>query len=125
MANIEFLSAKVEEHPQYYDFTKNELLGDCPGMVKLNYDPFPDKQLTDVVRREIIARKLVLQAKLKGDVFDIRPGVAVPYEGRSFAVISSNIKFGDSTADIEAEVFLTPPEPMKSLAALRESLAAR
>jgi hypothetical protein len=132
MAKVEMVSAKVEEAPEYFDFTKNDLVGDCPGMAKLDYDPFPDKALGDVVRREIIARKLVLRATIKGDfegVNAIRPGAAVTHEGRAFAILRSQMKVNTAgntaTADIEGQAFLTRAEPLKALAALRECFAKK
>src|ERR1035441_6973553 len=125
MGTIEILSESVEEQPHYFDFTKNDFVGLRPGMATLNHDPFPDKTLKDVVRTEIIARKLVLHIKLKGDVFHVRPGFALKHKGHDFSVIRSEIKIdteGDnSIAEVQGEVFLSKPEPMKILAQLREA----
>jgi hypothetical protein len=127
MARIEIITARTEERPQYFEFTKNYFMGEWPGMVKLDHDPFPDKKPNEVVRTEIISRKLVLHAILKGDVIGVRPGVALPYEGRNFAVISSEIQIGtqddNSLAEVEAEFYLSPPEPMKVLAQLRRAFS--
>jgi HJR/Mrr/RecB family endonuclease len=115
---------KIEEVPHFFDFTKNDFIGDCPGMATLPHDPFPDKKVHDIVRREEIARKLVLHAKLAGDVIDIRPGVCVKIEGKDFAVTAARIAINtendqESTSEIEGEHFLTPPEPLKFLAKWR------
>lgn len=129
MGNIEIVSESVEEQPHYFDFIKNDFIGTCPGMATLNYDPFPDKQIKDVVRTEIIARKLVLHVRLKGDVLHIRPGIVLKHKGHDFAVKKSVIhidtKGDNSIADVEGEAFLAPPEPMKILAQLRQALAKR
>lgn len=125
MGKIELVSARTEECPHYFEFTKNDFMGDCPGMAKLDHDPFPDKKSNEVVRTEIVARKLVLHAKVKGDVLGMRPGMAISFEGHDFAVTSSEIKIdteGDnSIAEVEGEVFLSHPEPMKVLAQLRRA----
>ncbi len=125
MGRIELVSARTEEQPQYFDFTKNDFMGECLGMAKLDHDPFPDKKPYEVVRTEIVARKLVLHAKVKGDVLEMRPGMSLSFEGRDFAVTSSEIQIDtegdDSIAEVEGEVFLSPPEPMKVLAQLRRA----
>jgi len=128
MANIEVISKHIEEVPHFFEFTKNDFVADCPGMANLDYDPFPDKKPQDVVRKEIIARKLLLHATLKGELMDIRPGVRITIAGHDFAVTSaeSNISIQndqDSTVEVEGQAFLTSTEPLKLLAQLREALA--
>jgi hypothetical protein len=129
MSKIEIISESVEECPHYHDFIKSDFVGICSGMATLNYDPFPDKQLNDVVRTEIVARKLVLHVKLKGDVFHIGPGVAFKHKNHNFAVTISDVSIdaesGNSIADVEGEAFLSRPEPIKVLAQLREALAKK
>ena len=129
MSKIEVISANTEERPHYVEFTKGDFVGFNPTMVNLDYDPFPTNNLNDVVRTEIIARELVLHAKLKGDVLEIRPGVAVSIEGRNFPVTRSEMQIDtqgeNSTADIEGVAFLTPCDPLKVLAQLREALSEK
>lgn len=114
----------MEEVPHFFGFTKNDFVADWPGMPNLDYDPFPAKKLEDVVRNEIIARKLVLRATLRGGVLDIHPGVRVTIDGQDFAVTSAKIAINakddqECTSEIEGEHFLTPPEPLKVLAKWR------
>lgn len=131
MAEIAVIKKTVEEVPHFFDFTKNDFVGDCPGMAKLDYDPFQDKQPEDVVRTEIIARKLILHAQLKGEAaINVRPGVCIKVDGHDFAVSESNIHIDteneqDSTAEVQGEAFLTNPEPLKALAQLRKSMAEK
>lgn len=93
-------------------------------MANLEYDPFPDKQPNDVVRTEIICQQLFLKATLEGDVVDIRPGIALNFEGHSFAITEATIQIntqgGDSKSEIEGMAFLTPCEPITVLTQLRE-----
>jgi len=129
---ITVLEAKTEEQPYFYEFKKYEVVGHHPTMANLNYDPFPEANMGDVVRREIIGRQSILHAKLKCDdgvqAMQIRPGYAVEYQGHKFAVESSEIDFeSDSQSctagariDVVASEFLTEIEPMKVLARLRE-----
>lgn len=125
MGKLELVSARTEERPQFFEFTKNDFMGECPGMVKLDHDPFPDEKPHEVVRTEIVARKLVLHAKVKGDVLGMRPGMALSFEGRKFAVTSIEIQIDtegdDSIAEVEGEVFLSQLEPRKVLAQLRRA----
>src|ERR1035441_10425091 len=92
---ITILEAKTEEQPYFFEFEKHEAIGEHPTMAKLTYDPFPDAKTEDVVRREIIGRKLVLYVKLESDDFlsatQIHPGKALDYQGHKFAVESSVI----------------------------------
>jgi len=127
--SIRVSSAKTEQRPYYHDFIKNDFMGHCPTMASLDYDPFPDKKLDEVVRTEIICQQLVLNAKLEGEVDDLRPGIALNFEGRSFAIAKATIQIntegGDSKSEIEAITFLTPCEPIKVLAQLREHYSKR
>ena len=129
MSQISVISKQVEEAPHYFDFTKNEFMADCPGMAKLPSDPFPNKKPEDVVRSEIVARKLVLHATLKGDgVIDLHPGSCVRVDGQDFAVTQATVHINteneqESRAEVEAAKFLTKPEPLKVLAQLRKLMA--
>jgi len=122
--SVTVIRKRIEEVTEFHEFTKADFIGDYPGIAPLEHDPFPDKKPHDVVRREIIAQKLVLRARLKGDVLSIRPGFSIKIDGYDFAVSVANIAIntnndGQSTSEIEAEHFLTPPEPLKLLAKLR------
>jgi hypothetical protein len=125
MQNITVMEAKTEERPFYYEFKKSDFVNFNPTMANLNYDPFPDKDLDDIVRREILCREVVLRAKLKGeDVISYRPSVAVVIDGHKFAITSAEINCADETSDIEGSEFLGECEPLKTLARLREIYAA-
>jgi len=122
--NSRVIKWKIEEVPHFCEFTKNDFMSECPGMATLQHDPFPDKKPDDIVRREEIARKLVVHAKITGDVIDLRPGIRVRIDEQDFAVTSAKIAINTeseekSTAEIEGEHFLNQPEPMKLLAKLR------
>jgi hypothetical protein len=126
--SVTVISKRIEEVPEFHEFTKADFIGDYPGITPLDYDPFPEKKPNDVVRREIIAQKLVLRAKLKGDVLGIRPGFSVRIDNYDFAVSVANIAIntnndGESTSEIEGEHFLTPPDPIKLLMQLRKEVA--
>jgi hypothetical protein len=132
MGNIEVISSHVEEHPIYHDYTKNDFVGEWPGYPKLDFDPFPDKSSNDVVRTEIIARKLVLRAKVRGDVLALHLSSAIPFEGRNYTVESASMNLdvhGDNhTGQIEAFHLLTPlgaATRLKHLAALRAAYSAK
>jgi hypothetical protein len=123
MANIEVISERTEERPFYHEFTKNDIVGFCPTMANLDYDPFPNNKLDDVVRKEIISRELLWYAKLKGDVLPIRPGVVFERDGHRFAIIEAKINLTGRTSDVEGSEFLTPCEPIKVLERLRKFFA--
>jgi len=131
MAEIQIIKRTIEEVPHFFDFTKNDFMGECPGMAKLDFDPFPGKAPEDVVRTEIVARKLVLRAQLKGNgVLDLHPGTCVAVDGHGFSVTEAKIQINtmndlDSTAEVQGEMFLSKPEPLKTLAQLRKSMAEK
>ena len=130
MDKLEIISRTIEECPHYFDFRKQDFTGPHPTMANLDYDPFPEKGANDVVRTEIVARKLVLHATLKGDVLGIRHGVNISVDGHDFAVTGVKMKIdtaveSNSTADVEGEVFLAAPDPLSVLAQLRRSLARK
>ena len=107
-----------------HKFTKNDFTANWAGNPKLEHDPFPDKNPEDVVREEVIARKLILHANLSGDVMDIRPGATITVDGYTFSVMSAKINLmpvnsEEMTSEIEGLLWLTPPEPLKLLARLR------
>ena len=121
---ITIISKRIEEAPEYFSYRKADFMGEYPGIPEMDYDPFPEKKPDEVVCTEVIARKLVLHAKLKGDVMDVRPGVSITVDGYNLAVHSAKIAIntkneGESTSEIVAEHFFTPPEPLKFLAKLR------
>ena len=143
--NLQFMSSQlffgmnlsgVVSNTYFFEFEKHEAIGEHPTMAKLTYDPFPDAKMEDVVRREIIGRKLVLYVKLESDDFlsatQIRPGNALDYQGHKFAVESSVINSKPNPdgatvgaiVDVVGSEFLTEIEPMKVLAKLREIWAA-
>jgi hypothetical protein len=128
MSSITILEAKTEERPYFFDFKKYEIMGHHPTWAKLTYDPYPDAQADDVVRREIISREKVLKAKLEIKDLEtkmkMRPGTALEYGGDKFAITNSRISFDSPIVEVEGQCFLTPCEPMAVLAKLRESLAA-
>ena len=124
------LEAKTEERPFFFDFKKCDFVVHATTMANMNYDPFPNNGMEDFVRREIVCTELVLTAKLKSkDAFSIRPGMAIEYEGRKFVVqkVSEPIR-GDApeasnVIEVEGSCLLSPCEPMKVLAQLRETYA--
>jgi hypothetical protein len=126
----------LEEQPYFFEFKKYEIVGDHPTWPKLTYDPFPDANMEDVVRREIIGRQLIFRAKLKvtdpGMAMNIRPGKALDYQGHRFAIEESTIDFegrpddasDGAIVDVVGSEFLTPIEPLENIRRLRETLAA-
>lgn len=114
------IRAETEERPRYFNFTKQMFLGWHPTMPNLNYDPFPDAEMDDIVRTEIIGRELFLEATIQGDDGLLGPGMAVRHEGRDFAIISAETNFGTGITKIEASVFLQLNEPVAILTKLRE-----
>ena len=124
MQKVTVVEARTEERPFFYEFKKWEVVGQHPTMANLNYDPFPDKQSEDVVRREILCTELVLYAKLQGeDVFHYRPGVAVTISGHTFAIKEAEIDISNNTCEIEGSEFQSECEPSKVLAQIRKTLA--
>jgi len=128
--NYTLLEAKTEERPFFFDFKKCDFVTHAVMMANLNYDPFPDNGMEDIVRREFICTELVLTARVKGhDAFSVRPGAAIEYEGHRFVILNAReTKHGGTPEDstffeVEGSCFLTPCEPMKVLAQLRETYA--
>jgi hypothetical protein len=124
------LEAKTEERPVHFEFKKCDFVTHAVLMANLNYDPFPNNGLEDVVRREIVCTELVLTAKIKSkDASSICPGTAIEYEGHKFVIKNASDPIpgdmpGESTVIVvEGSCFLTPCEPMKVLAQLRETYA--
>ena len=124
------LEARKVERPFSFEFKKADFVTHAVMMANLNYDPFPNNGLEDIVRREIICTELVLTAKIKSkDALSIRPGEAIEYEGRKFVVqkasepIHSDTPEQSTVMSVEGSCFLTPCEPMKVLAQLRETYA--
>ncbi|MDB6108305.1 MAG: hypothetical protein JWR69_55 [Pedosphaera sp.] len=125
MIDAVIVSARTEERPFLHAFTKNDIVGSCPTMANLNYDPFPDNKPDDIVRRELIGRELLLHATLKGkDVVNVRPGTALHHEGHAFMIKEAEIDFMDNTSKVEGSAFLTDCEPRQTLMKLREMFAA-
>jgi hypothetical protein len=129
MDNIVPLEAKTEECPFFFEFKKHEIVGHHPTMAILNYDPFPNAAMDDVVRTEIICTELVLRAKVKTKSgFPLRLGIAIEFEGHKFAVKKAtgniNTDTGESVVEVEGPAFLSPCEPIKALAQLRSMFAA-
>jgi hypothetical protein len=118
---ITFLAATTEEVPHYFEFKKVDIMGYHPTMANLNYDPFPNANDNDTVRKEIIARKLVLRARLKAPAGFITMADRIEYEGHSFLLNSIQENCGEETDvfEIEGFTFLTPCDPMQALARLR------
>ena len=131
MSNTYFiLEAKIEERPLLFEYKKCDFVIHAVTMANLNYDPFPNNDLEDVVRREIVCTELVLTAKLRTkDGFSICPGETIEYEGHKFVVKKAGEPIHGGTheesdvIDVEGSCFLTPCEPMKVLAQLRETYA--
>ena len=125
MENISIVTAEVEEHPHVTEFTKNDFLGHHPTMAALNYDPFPNAKMEDVVRKETVCRKLILDATLKvanPELFNL--GISLVYQGHTFSITDVSGSIKSHVVKVKGTCFLTPPEPMKVLARLREMLAA-
>jgi hypothetical protein len=122
------IKTKIEKRPYPFEFTKADVVGRHPTMANLNYDPFPRKNMHDVVRCEILCTELVLHATLKGDeTLSCRPGHSIAIEGHTFAITSAEIDMGEmggGTAEIEGSKFLGECDPIKVLAKWREMLAA-
>ena len=132
MPPLRIISAKTEEQPHYFSFTKAQIVG-IPGMLphpqypELKYDPFPNAQPEDVVRTEIIGRKIILTAQLKGPSDSQLMGRAIQYQGHKFAVKSVVEHFGDPEDmlfDVEAEAFTVLHEPPEVLKQILRMLAA-
>ena len=124
------LEAKIEERPFLFEYKKCDFVIHAVTMANLNYDPFPNNDLEDVVRREIVCTELVLTAKLRTkDGLSICPGETIEYEGHKFVIkkasepIHGGTREGSDVIDVEGSCSLTPCEPMKVLAQLRENYA--
>jgi len=123
------LQPKIEERPFFFEFKKCDFVTHAVMMANLDYDPFPNHGMEDIVRREFVCTELVLTANLQGkDALSIRPGAAIEYEGHRFVIMNaSGTKHGntpeESSVSVEGSCFLSPCEPMKVLAQLRETYA--
>lgn len=121
------LEARTEERPVYFDFKKCDFVTHAVTMANLNYDPFPKSGMDDFVRREIVCRELVLTGKIKS-YQPIRARETVDYEGHEFIITRSQpiqVDAAEQSAifEVEGSCFLTPCEPMKVLAQLRDEYA--
>ncbi|HEX3889206.1 MAG TPA: hypothetical protein VHX90_00020 [Verrucomicrobiae bacterium] len=115
---MQILEPKTEERPHYYEFKKCEIMADHPTMAKLNYDPFPDAKMEDVVRTEIISRELILTAKLEiaGSESPSVRGKSIEYNGNKFLITTCRWSLKSPIVEFEGKCFLTRCEPMKVLA---------
>jgi hypothetical protein len=112
---MEILSEETQEEPMYFEFKKRDfLMSTRPGNAGLRYDPFPEAQLDDVVRKEIIGRKLVWHAKIK-DGFDIRPGVIVERDGHKFAITMAEQSIDTGICEVTGEEHQGECQPVKTL----------
>ncbi len=119
---LTILEARTEEVPEFFKFTKQLIMNPCPGMANLTYDPFPNAKPDDVVRTEIVARKLILRAKLKGPSGSLTTNNSVTYQGRNFAPTEIVENFGqgdESTFEFEGFALLTPCDIPRALSQLR------
>ena len=121
------LEARTEERPVYFDFKKCDFVTHAVTMANLNYDPFPNNGMDDFVRRELVCRELVLTCKIESNQ-PIRPRQTVDYQGHEFVISRSQPIRGDASDqamvfEVEGSCFLTPYEPMKVLAQLRDEYA--
>ena len=123
------LEARIEERPVYFEFKKCDFVTHAVSMANLNYDPFPNNDLDDFVRREMVCNELILICKIKSDQpFRICAGETIDYEGHKFAITKSKPIERETSkesglVEVEGSCFLTPCEPMKVLARLREEYA--
>ena len=126
--NLQIIEARVEERPHYFEFLKSDITGFHPSMANLHYDPFPNAKSGDVVRTEIIGRKLILKAKIKGTFDSIQMGTALDYQGHNFALetITEHIdtESDECLFEVEGVAFLFLNEPLSALKLLRDHLAA-
>jgi hypothetical protein len=128
MPKFEIIDFKTEARPRFVKFKKRDIVSPSHTMANLTYDPYPKAGMDDTVRTEIIGRELFLVAKIKGEIWGVRPGVSLELEGHKFAIISSqgiaNNPSGESTALVTGSEFLTSVEPLEVLGQLRRMLAA-
>jgi len=99
-----------------------------PHYPQLKYDPFPNAQPEDVVRTEIIGRKLILTAQLRGPSDANLMRTALEFQGRRFAV-KEVVEYFDTPSDdrlfdIKAEAFTVLNEPPEVLKQILRMLAA-
>lgn len=123
---IIILEARTEELPHYFEFKKSQIVGYHETLANLNYDPFPNAKSDDTVRTEIIARKLVLHARIKAPPGSITMANPFEYQGQSFILDKIKENWGEELDEYEVEgfAFLTPCDPAQTLAQLRKMLAA-
>ena len=128
MGQPKLLEAKTRERPRYHDFKKADIMGHASTMDNLTYDPFPNAKNEDVVRREIIARELVLFAKFEGPIDSLKIGMTVNYGGHTFALqrITEHINTQSDICvmEVEGSCLTTQCQPVEVLAQLRKTLAA-
>jgi hypothetical protein len=133
MPPLRIISAKTEEKPHYFNITKGHIVGaqiggPHPGYPELKYDPFPNAQVDDIVRTEIIGRKLILTAQLRGPSDSQLMGHAIEYQGHKFAV-KNLVKHFDGPPDdrlfeVEGEAFTVLIEPVEAIKRTMRMLAA-
>jgi len=128
MPDFKIIEPKTEKKPHFFEFKKRDIVSPHPTMANLTYDPYPDAEMDDVVRREIIGWELILHAKLKGNVLDVRPDLVIEHDGHKFTVLESeweiNSDLNESIAEIVGGEFITLDQPVDVLARLRRMLAA-
>jgi hypothetical protein len=118
---------EIEEVPRFFDFKKRDFTKPFPPMANLNYDPFPNAKDDDTVRTEIIARDLVLRAKLKGPADALNMGMALEYDGNKYALTEIGEQYpgnGECIFDVTGVAKIAGEEPLDVLTRLRSVLAA-
>lgn len=118
---------EIEEVPRFFDFKKRDFTKPFPQMENLNYDPFPNSKDDDIVRSEIIARDLVLRAKLKGSADALNLGIALEYDGNKYALTEIRRQYsgnGECIFDIIGVAKTVGEEPMAVLSRLRWAMSA-
>jgi hypothetical protein len=125
---MQLLSARTKERPLYFDFTKQDIVGNHPSLPALSYDPFPEFKNTDVVRREIVGRELVLYAKIRGPHDCLQQGMRLDFGGRAFLLTefaaAVDTKGDETLFEVEGSCHLQTTPPMDVLKRLRGVLSA-
>jgi hypothetical protein len=117
---IEVVKERTKEQPFYSEIKKYEIVAPWQGMPDVTYDPFPDAQMEDVVRREIICRELLWFATLKGDdIAQVNPSIMFVRGDKKFTVTSAEIRFDEGTCEVEGSMFLSKCEPRELIKRLR------
>ena len=127
MDAIKYISEpKLEEQPYFFEVKKYMVVGEHPTWPRLTYDPFPDADMEDVVRREIIGRQIIFRAKMEISdslvAMEIRPGKALNYGEHKFAVEESTID--GAIVDVVGSEFVSLTEPTEIIGRWRGMLAA-